>query len=134
MPEPIRCAGLYGIVPLKECSYLVLIADCKSVGELLGSDIYQIRRLEFVPLRSPISKKARMHNLQYISMVDQVASTGSLYFSSGLDLTLNLQALFSRSSPDARFFLNATYCRDFARYRIEALTTPVIQGVVEACC
>lgn len=47
----ITALGVYGIIPLKESHYLVLMEKANLLGQILGKKIFQLTKCLYIPLK-----------------------------------------------------------------------------------
>ncbi|CAD8116127.1 unnamed protein product [Paramecium primaurelia] len=80
--------ALYGIIQLKNWSYLLLVTEANMVGQILQRTILQVEQISFLPLVS----NGRLNDIHaddqtYCKMLKEVFSTKTLYFSYEYDLS-----------------------------------------------
>eukprot|EP01088_Endostelium_zonatum_P000921 TRINITY_DN11196_c0_g1_i1.p1 TRINITY_DN11196_c0_g1~~TRINITY_DN11196_c0_g1_i1.p1 ORF type:complete len:618 (-),score=141.95 TRINITY_DN11196_c0_g1_i1:75-1850(-) len=122
--------GILGSVQLLSGSYLVVITEVESVGQILDNTVYVIRKTKILPfVDATLEGQEGKDEATYLAMMEKVLQTGYLYFSQ-YDLTNSVQRQASSAPVDQRFYWNQHLAAPFARLR-EKWITPIIMGFIE---
>jgi hypothetical protein len=81
--------GVFGILPLSTCDYLIVITARERRGSIFGNPVYRATNFDILPLAlSPVDHPVEKHLL---ALVRTHLKTGTFWFSYGWDLTTKLQ-------------------------------------------
>lgn len=140
--------GIIGIKHLVSSPYLIVVTKASQIGQIDGHVIYRMDKAQLIPFKNEINPQPGGGfdwNSIYLSMIENVLSTPSFYFSYSYDLTNTLQRSYNRSNTnesksecascqdlDLRFMWNWHLMTDFvnSRDRVDKYILPIIHGFV----
>ncbi|KAJ4977732.1 hypothetical protein NE237_008512 [Protea cynaroides] len=142
--SPSKVSKIYGVVgtiQLPSGAHVLVITSRKEVGTYLGSPIFQVTSMKFLScneaLKLSTSQEKRVE-AYLMTLLRTVESTPGLYYSYGIDLTLNLQRTFKlteerASKPlwkqaDPRFVWNKNLLEELIEWKLDPFIIPLIQG------
>ncbi|EDV25949.1 uncharacterized protein TRIADDRAFT_24656, partial [Trichoplax adhaerens] len=136
--------GIFGIIHLISCPYLIIITGRSRIGDINGETIWKINKLEVLSFRRGtyhLNEEQQNINKHYVSLLEYACSMEGLYFSYTYDITHTLQRL-QKTSPefksmalyeraDHRFVWNLHALRDLmAQPDLQQYILPVMCGFV----
>lgn len=85
--------GVFGKIDLGVGSYLILIEQATLVGEILGSQVYRVEKLMYVPVHSTTKNPTEIEeqDKSFIQMIEKIQSDKAFFFSYSFDLSKNMQ-------------------------------------------
>ncbi|KAJ4969778.1 hypothetical protein NE237_002877 [Protea cynaroides] len=133
--------GVVGTIRLLAGAHVLIITSQKKVGTYLGFPIFQVMSMKFLScneaLRRSTSQEKR-DEAYFMTLLRTVESTPGLYYSYGIDLTLNLQRALKlteerASKPlwkqaDPRFVWNRNLLEELIECKLDPFIIPLIQG------
>ncbi|CAN1277059.1 Phosphoinositide phosphatase SAC8 [Linum perenne] len=124
--------GVAGTIRLVAGTYILVITSQKEVGKFLGSPVFRIMSMQFLPCNQ---KKDEAY---FRNLLRTVESTPALYYSYETDITLNLQRrcklaegwmakpLWKQADP--RFVWNQNLLEDLIEAKLDEFVIPLLQG------
>jgi hypothetical protein len=100
--KPIRAFGIMGFIRLVESYHMAIIERRRSVGRLLGHEIFALEHVSFIQVYSgKMPEDSRHHEIKYIKYLSDSNLTSPCFFSYSLDLTRTLQSNMGGSPAHA---------------------------------
>jgi hypothetical protein len=137
-------SGNAGNTSNSKFSVLFLIGGARRVGSFKDHEIFQCTRMIPIPLLTgtELPKTVQSSNENIIGDTQRFLESGDFYFSTTLDLTVNLQSQNRRGttatsnssmwqSSDAKFLWNLSSTRYFIKNQLQQWIQPLIRGHVE---
>lgn len=84
----INFMAVYGLIELREGSYLVLVTKAALLGQIVGRQILKPEHFEFVPVGR---RSVAASDEPYVRALQSLFDTRSFYYSENYDLTCSLQ-------------------------------------------
>ncbi|XP_060527296.1 phosphatidylinositol-3-phosphatase SAC1 [Cylas formicarius] len=135
--------GLLGSISLLSGRYLIIATQRDLLGYIAGHSIWKLVKVELLPYSRSLlhlSAEKMSDNNIYLSMVENVFSTPSFYFSYSYDLTHSIQRLHDISPEfwqlslleraDNRFVWNGYLLEQFRASLFKKFSLPIIHGFV----
>ncbi|XP_042509430.1 phosphoinositide phosphatase SAC8-like [Macadamia integrifolia] len=133
--------GVVGTIRLLAGAYVLVITSQKKVGTYLGFPVFRVMSMKFLScneaLRHSPSQEKR-DEACFMTLLRTVESTPGLFYSYGIDLTLNLQRAFRlteerASKPlwkqaDPRFVWNRNLLEELIECKLDPFIIPLVQG------
>lgn len=144
--------AIYGIIPLLNKKYLIVVTDADIKGCIADKHIWVAKKFEFIPLKAGSSGSAE--DKKFIKMLDLWFSKESFFFSYNYDLTINVEKNLENESyqpksednyyvekksifednlnkTESRFFYNECWADCFLEKKLFDWVQPFICGFFE---
>ncbi|CAN1277067.1 Phosphoinositide phosphatase SAC8 [Linum perenne] len=133
--------GVAGTIRLVAGTYILVITSQKEVGKFLGSPVFRIMSMQFLPCNQALkfsTAEEKKDEAYFRNLLRTVESTPALYYSYETDITLNLQRrcklaegwmakpLWKQADP--RFVWNQNLLEDLIEAKLDEFVIPLLQG------
>lgn len=122
--------AVYGIIELEVMRYLVVVTKSSVLGQIYNRKIYQVDKVEFIPLGS----KAAGEDAPLISSLQSLFDLKQFYYSDDYDLTRTLEGFIDNgckmNKRNIEFFYNEVWMKEFIKAQTHEWITGFISGMV----
>ncbi|XP_042515795.1 phosphoinositide phosphatase SAC8-like isoform X3 [Macadamia integrifolia] len=141
---PSKVSKIYGVVgtiQLLEGTFALIITSRREAGTYLGFPVFLVTSMKFLSCNETLklsTSQEKKDKSYFMTLLRTVESTPGLYYSYGVDLTLNLQRTFklteeSARKPlwkraDPRFVWNRNLLEELIECKLDPFIIPLVQG------
>ncbi|KAG7960883.1 hypothetical protein I3843_10G149400 [Carya illinoinensis] len=147
--SPSKVSTIYGVagtIRLLSGTYVLVITSRKEVGTFLGSPVFRVISMRFLPCNIEALKfsttQEKRDEAYFRTLLKTVESTPGLYYSYEMDITLNLQRRYKLAQgwmnkplwkqADPRFVWNRNLLEDLIESKLDGFIIPLFQGSFQA--